>query len=197
MPAKDYTAPLLQVIDSLLDELNRGKPHRGVSLDSSLERDLGLDSLSRVELLARLERHFGLALPEQTFTEAETPRDLLRELNLASAHTHISPATIQAAPRQQTTTYPDEAQTLLEVLEWHVAQHPRRLHIQLYTDAGDGATLSYGELHQGAQRLAAGLQGLGLQAGEPVAIMLPTGSEYFYAFFGILLAGGIPVPINL
>ncbi|HET6493639.1 MAG TPA: AMP-binding protein, partial [Burkholderiales bacterium] len=28
-----------------------------------------------------------------------------------------------------------------------------------------------------------------------VAIMLPTGSDYFYSFFGVLLAGGIPVPI--
>ena len=31
--------------------------------------------------------------------------------------------------------------------------------------------------------------------GEAVIIMLPTGREYFYSFFGILLAGGVPVPI--
>jgi len=34
-----------------------------VSLDSSLERDLGLDSLARVELVLRLEREFAASLP--------------------------------------------------------------------------------------------------------------------------------------
>ena len=28
-----------------------------------------------------------------------------------------------------------------------------------------------------------------------VALMLPTGADYFFGFFGILAAGGIPVPI--
>ena len=55
-----------------------------VALDSSLERDLGLDSLARVELVLRLEREFGASLPEQALASSETPRDLLRFL-LASA----------------------------------------------------------------------------------------------------------------
>jgi acyl carrier protein len=44
-------------------------------LDSSLERDLGLDSLARVELVLRLEREFGASLAEQALAAAETPRD--------------------------------------------------------------------------------------------------------------------------
>jgi 1-acyl-sn-glycerol-3-phosphate acyltransferase len=40
-----------------------------------------------------------------------------------------------------------------------------------------------------------GLRERGLQEGETVAIMQPTTPQFFYAFFGILLAGGIPVPI--
>jgi acyl carrier protein len=35
-----------------------------VTLDSSLERELGLDSLARVELVLRLEREFSLSLPK-------------------------------------------------------------------------------------------------------------------------------------
>jgi acyl-CoA synthetase (AMP-forming)/AMP-acid ligase II len=35
----------------------------------------------------------------------------------------------------------------------------------------------------------------GLEPGERVAIMLPTGFEFFTAFFGVLYAGGVPVPI--
>src|SRR5688572_29815668 len=51
-----------------------------VALDSSLERELGLDSLARVELVLRLEREFGSSLPEQALASSETPRDLLRFL---------------------------------------------------------------------------------------------------------------------
>ncbi len=67
--------------------------HLSFNLDNSLEKDLGLDSLARVELLARIERHFGLVLPERIFTEAETPRDLLRE------RVGVQPAQHQAAVR--------------------------------------------------------------------------------------------------
>ena len=37
-------------------------PH--ATLDSSLEKELGLDSLARVELVLRLEKEFGVALPD-------------------------------------------------------------------------------------------------------------------------------------
>ena len=50
-----------------------------VTLDSSFEKDLCLDSLGRVELLMRVERAFGISLPEQLLASAETPRDLLRD----------------------------------------------------------------------------------------------------------------------
>src|SRR6266850_6650258 len=57
-----------------------------VTLDSSLERDLGLDSLARVELVLRIEREFGASLPEQALASSETPRDLLRFLLAAAGH---------------------------------------------------------------------------------------------------------------
>ena len=52
----------------------------GVTLDSSLDRDLGLDSLSRMELLSRLERRFGATIPETVMANAETARELLPAL---------------------------------------------------------------------------------------------------------------------
>src|SRR5882672_10029858 len=58
------------------------EPH--AALDRSLEEELGLDSLARVERVLRLEREFGASLPEQALATSETPRDLLRFL-LASA----------------------------------------------------------------------------------------------------------------
>ena len=48
-----------------------------VGLDSDLDRDLGLDSLGRAELLLRLDQAFKVRLPEQLISDAATCRDLL------------------------------------------------------------------------------------------------------------------------
>jgi 1-acyl-sn-glycerol-3-phosphate acyltransferase len=55
--------------------------------------------------------------------------------------------------------------------------------------------LSYRALWDGAMGYAAGLVERGLQPGQMVAIMLPTCREYLYSFYGVLLAGGVPVPL--
>ena len=47
-------AQLLALVDALVRELHPGAMRRA-TLDCALDRDLGLDSLSRVELLARIE----------------------------------------------------------------------------------------------------------------------------------------------
>ena len=44
-----------------------------------------------------------------------------------------------------------------------------------------------------ARALAAGFRAHGLRAGDRVALMLPTGSAFFAAFLGTLMAGGVPV----
>jgi len=43
--------------------------------------------------------------------------------------------------------------------------------------------------------LACGFQHHGLQPGETVAIMLPASTDYFAIFLGVVMAGGIPIPI--
>ena len=47
-------------------------------------------------------------------------------------------------------------------------------------------------LAQEPRRLAVGLSGWGLEPGETVEIMLPTGRSLFLAFMGALMAGGTP-----
>ncbi len=90
---------------------------------------------------------------------------------------------------------PDDAVTLQDVLAWHVRQHPDRPHIVLQDEEGRERVVPYAELDQAARAVAAGLIERGLEPGSAVAIMLPTSVDYFFSFFGILLAGGIPVPI--
>ncbi|MGD2076314.1 MAG: AMP-binding protein, partial [Gammaproteobacteria bacterium] len=190
---------LLQVIRQLVREVHPQRPADAiVGLDSTFDRDLGLDSVTRVELIGRVEKRFERALPESTFAEAATPRELLRALSGAPAPTGVAAERTDEAPPPRAGTrgtVPGAAQTLLEALDWHVGQHPDRTHIRLYQDDGSGPVISYRQLRDEAVRLAAGLQQLGLQPAEPVSLMLPTGPEYFYSFFAVLMAGGIPVPL--
>ncbi|MEO5338807.1 MAG: acyl carrier protein, partial [Magnetospirillum sp. WYHS-4] len=90
-------ARLLALVGQVAGELHPGRKAPPPRLDSRLDRDLGFDSLGRVELLARLEREFGAALPEAAFAEAETPRDLLRFL-ASAAPTQAAAALAPAAP---------------------------------------------------------------------------------------------------
>jgi len=196
--ANNTVSELLEVVNALVLEVH---PHRSktatVNLDSSFEKDLNLDSLSRIQLISRVEKHFKLALPERIYTEAESPRDLLRAIQ----HTKMPRATIHATDIQQpielddVKAISDKSRTLIDVLNLHVNSNPDRRHIQVYADEGDGEIITFSQLKNIAMCVAGGLVQKGLEPGEPVALMLPSSPDYFYSFFGILLAGGIPVPI--
>jgi len=82
----DPSGTLLATVRKLAAELH-ARPEEAiqVALDSSLERDLGFDSLGRVELLTRLEQVFGVSLPERVLATAETPRDLLQAVLAATS----------------------------------------------------------------------------------------------------------------
>jgi len=194
---EEKAALLLKTIHELAVELHPRRPlRRPVTLDSALGRDLGLDSLARVELLARIEKHFKVTIPERIFADAETPRDLLRAvLGANPAGAPAADMEIRAEDLGEALPAPHTAQTLVDVVDWHVRRHPDRPHVRFYRDEGEGDVLTYRQLSEGAEALAAGLQRRGLRPGEPVVIMLATGPDYFFSFLGILMAGGIPVPI--
>ncbi len=193
--ARAEPAAVLEVAQELAQELQpQRKSWQSLSLDSSLERDLGLDSLARVELLARLERSFGVSLPEGVLSSAETPRDLLQAL----LETH--PAGPESGleivePLGAAEAAPDRTRTLVEVLEWHAQRHPERRHVLYLAGSGDPEELTYGGLRKRSRAVAAGLSRLGLGPGSAVGVMLPSGLEYFTAFFGAQLVGGFPVPL--
>jgi len=197
---------LLGIVRELSRELRPGA--NGIDrlgLDHALERDFGLDSLARVELLARIERELGVRLGEAAFAEAETPRDLLRQMAGAAASGAPAPAGMAVGAAAGVELAPQTAATLIEMLDWHVAMHGERTHITLYVEDERSEDISYRMLQAEARALAAGLlaQGLGAGdrvapgsgAGDRVAIMLPTGRGFFAAFYGALYAGCVPVPL--
>ncbi len=195
----DAGAPLtpetvLDTVRALATELHPQRTPPRLTLDSTLDRDAGLDSLARVELLARLERVSGRRLPEQQLLMAETVHDLWRLLAAAAPVTEPIDISAHAPALAAAESAPESAQTLWDVLAWHVRAHPQRPHLTLLTDSGE-EILDYATLAREAEILGAGLQERGVRPGQTVAIMLPTGREYFTSFFGVLAAGAIPVPI--
>ncbi len=59
-----------------------------------------------------------------------------------------------------------------------------------------GAKLSYREMDQLTNRMAAGLAARGVMKGDRVAIFMPNSPQFVIAFFGILKAGGVVVATN-
>ncbi|MEN8136638.1 MAG: AMP-binding protein [Thermodesulfobacteriota bacterium] len=194
----ETTAALLAVVRKLVDEVHpTSRQHLTISLDSSFDRELGLDSLTRLELLARVEKLFNVSLPERVLAAVATPRDLQNAIQTCGPGPAVTPVALQQPLPidKKGVPHPHEAATLFQVLQHHAEHNSDRPHIRLYSDADEGEVITYGDLWQQASRLAAGLQSFGLAAGESVLIMLPTGRDYFISFAGVLLAGGVPVPV--
>ncbi|MDI5986160.1 AMP-binding protein [Halomonas sp. M4R5S39] len=186
---------LLEVIDALVRETRpRQGGTRRPTLETRLDRDLGLDSMARSELLLRLEDAFAVTLPENVLM-ADTPAELL-EILLATPGTGRETSSVApAADSAPVEGAPDTAESLNAVLDWHLARHPDRAHLHIYAGDDTPQTLSYADLERGARGIAVALRRRGLPAGSRVALMLPTEPDYFIAFFGILRAGAVPVPI--
>ncbi|HET9211052.1 MAG TPA: fatty acyl-AMP ligase [Thermoanaerobaculia bacterium] len=65
-----------------------------------------------------------------------------------------------------------------------------------FVDRSEAATwIGWGEVRERALAVCGGLLSLGVRKGDRVALIFPTGIEFFEGFFGTLLAGAVPVPL--
>ena len=196
MPNADIASRLIDVARSAAAELRGGAAgDLQVSLDSTLQNDLGLDSLARVELLHRIEDAFQVRLRDEAFASAISLRDLLTAVEGAGPQVAMprAAATVVATASAPEPA-PATAATLIEVLQWHVNRRPSATGIHVVAAEG-ASTISYAALWARALMLCGALQSRGVVAGDAIALMLPTGADYFTAFMGVLLCGGVPVPI--
>ncbi len=184
----------LEILRGLLTELGSHRAARTVSLHSSFDRDLGLGSLERVELLIRCEAQFNARLPDEIAQQADTPAEWVRAILQDSKVETRRPAYRIEQPAREAPPAPDFAINWVEVLHRQAEVEPNRVHIHLLED-GSGQDITYSQLLETSSRVAAGLTAVGLRRNDTVAIMLPTCAEFFYAFFGVMLAGGVAVPI--
>src|SRR3974390_3876310 len=88
---------LIALVRDLVRELH---PQRSrfieVAPSSRIERDIGISSLARTELILRIERAFRVHLPAQTIGEAETVADLVHALEQAAPE--LERAALAAVP---------------------------------------------------------------------------------------------------
>lgn len=169
---------------------------RSVTETASLERDVGLGSLEKVELITRIERRSGRVLPDGVL-QAETCAEIASALEGASPvsapvarleRAEAAAPLIATGPRAL-------APTVDRALSSRAEEAPDRVTIFLTEDDGSERDITYGDLFRGASQIAAGLASRGISRGDTVALMLPTGFDFLRCFQGTLLLGAIAVPI--
>lgn len=196
------TAQVFATTRELLAELGNPRARDAVRGSAKLDRDLGLGSLERVELLVRLGRLFGTSLPDHVVAEADTLDEIVAALKevraseLAPEQTALSPRGEQIPPiAPKASAAPSWAQTWQEVLRYRAQETPSQPHLILCEGDSEAPPISFEQLYRGAEEVATRLAARGVAPGHAVALMLPTSREFFFTFAGVLLAGGVPVPI--
>lgn len=184
---------VLQVVRDLALELGGPRALRAVSPTASLERDLGMGSLDRVELLLRLESAFDRELGDR-FLLLDSAEEIARALRL-NAEARPPHLVERAAPLRAAAAIALEVSTIHEALRWRAMAEPHRTHVFLRGDEGGDEDVTYGQLWESAAAIAGGLRERGVRKGETVALMFPTGMDFLRCFQGILIAQAIPVPL--
>lgn len=192
---------ILVIASKLAAELHPDAALSPVRLRSRLAADLGIDSLALVEFRSRVEDAFEVTLADEVFAKGATPEDWVRAVRAARGQPPIEgplpEPTPQRATREHAGEAPFEAGTLLDALAWYAEHEPDRPHTRVLhlSDTTPLVERTYGELAAGSREVANGLRKHGIAPGDAVALMLPTHPDYFDAFCGVLLAGGVPVPL--
>src|SRR5438067_33102 len=124
---QDIQKELLAVTTRLLAE--SGEPYkRDIKLNDSLQH-LGIDSLGRAELFQRIEKTFGVCVPDRLLAEAETLNDIANYLYNAldpalargagaepSLKPEIIPQKVITSHGEKSNVDPTKANTLLEIV---------------------------------------------------------------------------------
>lgn len=180
-----------------LSEQAQGREVLPLSKEASLEQQFGIDSLRKVELFRRIEKAFGIRFSDQVMAETDTLNDVAKAVLVAletAPSKKIKPIAVDISLEDLKVDL-SKIYTLQETLVEYASKMPKRPHIYLRDELGNEEVITYGDLFDKACRIANGIKKAGIKLDETVAIMLPTSFEFFYSFFGVLLAGAIPVPI--
>ena len=199
------TAQTLVYVRQLLVELGskRGLEELGArGPKAHLERELGLGSLERVELMLRLGDASGVRLPDRVVAEADTVQDLVDAiLREETGTTEMAPALAARRPcllrshlyahficaaSAAPAIHPDleqqirHAETLTEILRLRGRGEPGRAIFISTKKTSSCARSRSASLYESVIRGSGELRRRGLEPGQTVAIMLPTCADFFW-----------------
>ena len=100
-PVSSVESQTISVIRKLLEELSSAVALQELGRNgpsAHLERDLGLGSLERVELMVRLDSAFSVRLPDAVVGESETVRELVAAVLDARSAPTSAPAEVPPLP---------------------------------------------------------------------------------------------------
>jgi len=192
---RDVPGRLIALVAELVRELRPAARGVEVRLDSRIDEDLGIDSLGRIELVHRLEHAFEVRLDPQALTGAETVADLLEAVMAAAGRPVETAALTGVAQTSADVALPHAARTLPEVLAFHAARHPGRIHCHLLDISGLARPITYTRLERESARIAAGLARHGVEPGDRVVVMMPTSLAFLASFFAVLRLGAVVAPV--
>lgn len=165
-----------------------------VSLNASLERQLGIDSLGKVELFHQIEKNLCLQFSDETMAQADALQDIAKAALTAKPSKKYTQQTL-ALTLELLEINLSHITSLPDALIQYAVVEPDRPHIYLPDEGGNETIITYGELLAAASGVAHSLIKRGIKPNDTIAIMLPTDAEFFQSFMGVLLAGAVPVPI--
>jgi acyl-CoA synthetase (AMP-forming)/AMP-acid ligase II/1-acyl-sn-glycerol-3-phosphate acyltransferase/acyl carrier protein len=199
--ARDLPEPVIRKIEGNLDEVPasiREQIHGKLAELSGqtafpdtalLAKDLGLDSLARMELQIWIEHEFGHEVPDPE--SIQTVGDCL----LAACGKAVGTAQPVLKPPKSSWFKPHlpmevpEGATLTEVFLRQAARDPDR---PAFADL-QGGQRSYRDLLTGIFALKPRIEAL---KGERVGIMLPASGAAVVAYLSVLFSGKVPVMVN-
>jgi len=185
---------ICEIVRELLLEQGKERAAANVTPKSSFQNDLGISSLDLVEIVVRCEARLDIEVPDEIAEQADTPAGWAKAIREGSEKSAARSVYRISPPGGEPVALPAAASNLVDVLRWHSEAAHGRVHIHLIED-GSGQGITCDRLLDGASRVARGLISLGLVRNDTVAILLPTGLDFFESFFGVQLAGGVPVPL--
>jgi acyl-CoA synthetase (AMP-forming)/AMP-acid ligase II len=98
------------------------------------------------------------------------------------------------AHQKNETKYVLKFHTLIEALEHRAKVKPEFL---IFMDLKNKEShVSSADVLEQAMTAAQYLLGKGVKKNDKIVVMLPTGPNFAYIYFGILMAGGVPVPVS-
>src|SRR5262249_44543471 len=120
-------ALIIDVVRELARELGGDRAASAATATASLEREVGLGSIERVELLMRLEVALGRELDDR-FLLLDTPREIARAVATAPILREVRLMTHERPPPAVSIRL-DDVTTLVDALHRRAVSEPNRLHV--------------------------------------------------------------------